>query len=174
MELLRKIFGKKTIENNEKAKTETVDKTATVTSPKLFLEDLNEKEKEFIKNGIELAKVLLEELELTNEVHPFSPEIIDTVIGYWFEDGFQEYIGVNLNNYSVAFASAWGQFLVDTLGMEWRVITDNSYTEVGVYHKNHEVVIFPFAVLLKKLNSKSASKAISIMSDFAQKAINLK
>ncbi|MBK8885344.1 MAG: DUF3806 domain-containing protein [Saprospiraceae bacterium] len=147
--IYKKIFGKDNTEYTEKVTQTPIEET------KLLLEDLNDNEIEYLKNNLELAAELLKELEITNEAHQFSPNSIDKAIKTWFTDNLVQRIGIDLNIYSDAMASAWGQYLVDELGMKWHVITDNFGTEIGLYHKINNTTIFPFNSTSKAFNNKA-------------------
>ena len=159
-----KILGKDNVEYTEKVTTQPVEET------KLELEDLNEKEAEFIKNNTGLATELLKELNITNEIHLFNPESIDKAIEMWFTNNLEQSIGIDVNMYSNSLACAWGQFLIDTLGMEWHVITDNYGTEIGLYHKNNNTTIFPFNSMAKAFSNKNFS-LISIITEKTKEII---
>lgn len=145
----KKVFSKG--DNNYVEKTTAQPAETT----KLVLEDLNEKEKEYIKSNIVLAEKLLQGLDLVNDKHIFNPTNIDKAIEMWFQQDLQTQFEIDVNRYSNALACGWGQFLVDNLKMEWYVITDNFGTEIGLYHKNNDAVIFPFQSTAKAFNTKN-------------------
>ncbi|MBK9563846.1 MAG: DUF3806 domain-containing protein [Saprospiraceae bacterium] len=163
----KKIFGKDNTEYTEKVTTQPIEET------KLLLEELNDKEKEYVRNNLELATELLKELQINDEVHQFSPKCIDKAIESWFSDSLEQSIGVDINIYSNAMASAWGQYLADKLGMEWHVITDNYGTEIGLYHKINNTTIFPFNSTSKAFNNKSFD-LISIITQSTKEILDQK
>jgi hypothetical protein len=160
----KKIIGKDNVEYTEKVTTQPVEET------KLVLEDLNEKEIEYVRNNTELATRLLKELNITNETHQFNPESIDKAIEMWFTNNLEQNLGIDVNRYSDLLACAWGQLLIDTLEMEWHVITDNFGTEIGMYHKVNNTTIFPFNSMIKAFNNKNFS-LISIITERAKEII---
>ena len=164
---IKKIFGKDNVEYTVKQTMQPVEET------RLILEDLNEKEKEFIENSLGRAAELLKGQGMTGEAHLFNPDNIDKAIELWFVNNLEQTLGMDTTVYSDILASAWGQFLIDSFGMQWHVITDNYGTEVGLYHKNNNTTIMPFVSMMKAFNNRNFS-LISIITEQVKEAINAK
>ena len=144
----KKLFGK--------GGTEYVEKNTTqpIAESKLILEDLSDNEKKFVTDNIGLATELFKELGIINNNHIFDPSNIEIGIETWFSQDLQAKYRLDQNMYSDALACGWGKYLSEILGMDWHVITDNYGTEIGVYHKNNNVTIFPFNSMSKAFRDK--------------------
>jgi hypothetical protein len=52
-----------------------------------------------------------------------------------------------------AFGLAFGQVLVDELGLEGAVVTDEHGTEIAVHAKPHDLIVFPPNLVAKRSNA---------------------
>ena len=50
--------------------------------------------------------------------------------------------------------SAFGQFMVENLNMEWVVVNDRYGTSWGVRHRKTQVICFPYSSVFKRINKK--------------------
>ncbi|HAA12526.1 MAG TPA: hypothetical protein DCE41_12850 [Cytophagales bacterium] len=123
-------------------------------APQLKLEDLTPQEVEYIQNNIGLAGELLKDMELDKDTLLFHPDSLGLAVKAWFEQELQSRLGIDVNMYSNALAGGWGQYLVNTLGMEWHVITDAYGTQIGLFHPNHDTTFFPFTSMAKAFNQQ--------------------
>jgi len=130
----------------------------------LKLETLNPKEIEYLKTNIALAGELLKDLGLLNEQNGFEPQVIDKAIEWWYLRDLENRFQIDVNLYSNALACGWGNYLANTLRMEWYVITDNYGTEIGLYHKTNHVTIFPFKSTAKAFNERRVDLIATITS----------
>ena len=149
MTLLKKLFSKGGTDYIEKTTTQPIGES------KLILEDLNENEINFVTNNIGLATELFKDLGIKKNNHIFDPSNIKRGIETWFSFDLQTKYQLDQNMYSDALACGWGNYLSEMLGMEWHEITDNYGTEIGVYHKNNNVTIFPFNSMSKAFGEKN-------------------
>jgi hypothetical protein len=143
----KKIFGKGGKEYTEKS-------TSQPLPTKLKLENLTDKEIEYVNNNVGLAEELIKDLGLDNQNHVFAPSSLDNAIQAWFDQDLENRFGINVNMFSNALASGWGKFLEEKLDMEWHVITDEFGTEIGLFHKKNNTTIFPFNSTAKAFNNR--------------------
>lgn len=133
---------------------------------KLKLENLNDKEVDYLQNNIGLAGEIMKDLGLENIGHTFDPESLGEAIKTWFEIDLESRFGTDVNMYSNSLAAAWGKYLEEKMGMEWHVITDEFGTEIGLFHKKNSTTIFPFKSTAKAFNNKD----FGLLSEISKKA----
>ena len=81
-----------------------------------------------------------------------GPAKIDELYAGWFEEwaGQPDEDREDPNPMINAFGLAFGQVLVDELGLEWAVVTDEHGTEIAVHGKPHDLIVFPPNLVAKR------------------------
>ena len=155
MTFFKKLFGKNGKEHNEKITTQPLP-------TRLDLEALTDKEFDFVANNIGLTAELFKDFSIEGVDHQFEPECIGKAISMWYTRDLQADYDIDFNMYSNALSSAWGNYLEEKLGMEWQVITDEFGAEIGLYHKNNNVTVFPFNSTGKALKNNDPELLLTI------------
>ena len=113
---------------------------------------LGPKEQELITDNLRLAHALVIQYARIDVRPPIDPPTLDTTYTAWTlershsDEGFE----VNLE----AFALAFGQYLVDRLGMEWVVVSDSEGTELAVHAKVGEITLYPQSMVKKRFAAR--------------------
>ncbi|MGB4773618.1 MAG: DUF3806 domain-containing protein [Daejeonella sp.] len=163
MSFLKKMFSK------NKEYTEKV--TSQSLPAELKLEELTDGETNYINTNIALANKTLKDLGLKQDEDLFDPTRIEQAIKAWFQNDLQAKLEIDVNSYSNSLAAGWGKYLEEKLGMTWQVITDEFGTEIGLYHKQNHVTLFPFNLTAKAFNKKDFG-LLSVVTDKTKKVIN--
>ncbi|MDW3651417.1 MAG: DUF3806 domain-containing protein [Bacteroidia bacterium] len=121
---------------------------------KLDLEDLKPEEVEYLENLQGLAGELLQGLPESDPEHPFAPANVEALLKIGQEQNLQEKYGIETNFINNALAAAWGKYLEDSFGMQWKIITDQYGRETGLYHEKNSLTVFPFSLLEKAVRKE--------------------
>ncbi|MBX3030187.1 MAG: DUF3806 domain-containing protein [Chloroflexi bacterium] len=77
-----------------------------------------------------------------------DPAQLDRAWSRWLAD--QRASGEDPNPYFNAFGIAFGSFMIDWLGLEWKIVQDEHGTELAVYGSVGEVLVFPANLVAKR------------------------
>ena len=143
----KNIIGPDGQEYSEKQTTETGPK-------KLELEDLKPEEVEYLENLQGLAGELMRGRTPADSEHIFAPGNVETLLKISQEENLQEKYGIEVNFIHNALAAGWGKYLVETFGMQWKIITDQYGRETGLYHEKNSLTVFPFSLLEKAVRKE--------------------
>jgi hypothetical protein len=111
--------------------------------------DPNDAERQWVAGGVELAGKIAESVGL--EVAPgeiLGPDALDAAWAAWLAGHTrgQE----DPNPYINAFGLALGAYLVDRLGLEWKVVSDKDGTEMAVWGREGDILVFPPNLVAKR------------------------
>ena len=112
----------------------------------LRIEELNEAELGWVAEHVALARTLT---EATDEGAP-TPDALDALWADWLEHGDPQEANDVINIVGLAF----GQRLVDDLGMRWVAATDEHGTEVAVHHPAGDALVMPPNLVAKRLETR--------------------
>ena len=104
-------------------------------------------ERDWVRANVELAR------DLTGG--ELTPEALDAAYARWLEQWLTtpEDQRDDPNLYVNAFGLGFGQLLVDELGLEWAVVSDELGTEIAVHGQPGDVLVFPPNLVGKRLES---------------------
>ncbi len=111
--------------------------------------DLNESERQWVANNVELAGEIAKSVGV--EVVPgqvLVPEVLDAAWGAWL--GGHERGQEDPNPYINAFGLAFGAYLADRLALEWKVVQDKDGTEIAVWGREGDILVFPPNIVGKR------------------------
>jgi hypothetical protein len=102
-----------------------------------------------VSSNVAIARELVDS---STEGTPEPPEL-DAAYAAWFTDWRARPAGErdDPNVFDNAFGLAFGQHLVDTLGLEWAIVTDEHGTEIAVHGQPGDVLVFPPNLVAKRL-----------------------
>lgn len=104
--------------------------------------ELNPSERQWVASNIELAGEIAKAYGLAVEPGDrLDPQVLDTAWAAWLTD--PERGDEDPNPYINAFGLAFGDYLLERLGLEWRVVEDRQGTEMAVWGKEGDVLVFP-------------------------------
>jgi hypothetical protein len=103
--------------------------------------DLNDAERQWVAGNVELAGRIAESVGL--DVTPgqiLGPDPLDAWAAWLAGHTRGE---EDPNPYINAFGLAFGAYLVDRLGFEWKVVSDKDGTEMAVWGREGDILVFP-------------------------------
>lgn len=81
-----------------------------------------------------------------------EPSRLDAAVTGW-SSGRDPKQKIEPNALVNALGLAFGQFLVDTLGMSWAVVSDEHGTDIAVHSSPGDILIFPTSAVAKRVES---------------------
>jgi hypothetical protein len=87
-----------------------------------------------------------------------SSRIFAAWLGEWLEQPEQD--REDPNPFINAIGSAFGQALVDALGLEWAVVSDEHGTEIAVHGQPGDILVFPPNLVAKRF-ARRATRGFS-------------
>ena len=81
-----------------------------------------------------------------------SPSVLDDVYAGWYEQwaGQPEEAREDPNDMINAVGLAFGQALVDGVGLDWAIVTDEHGTEIAVHGQPGDILVFPPNLVAKR------------------------
>jgi hypothetical protein len=114
------------------------------------IESPNEDELAWIAENLDVARSLLS----VAPDGPLDPVSLDKILLAWNQQDHSERVEPNalVNALGIAF----GQYLVDRLGMSWAVVTDEHGTDMAVRQSPLDILIYPTVAVAKRIESAEA------------------
>jgi Domain of unknown function (DUF3806) len=125
-------------------------------------------EREWVRANVELAR------ELTGG--ELTPEALDAAYARWLEQWLiaPEDERDDPNLYVNAFGLGFAQLLVDTLGLEWAVVSDELGTEIAVHGQPGDVLVFPPNLVAKRLEAGETGFFVQLYEALASRVRELR
>jgi hypothetical protein len=125
----------------------------------------NSAELNWIAQNLASARKLSEEYGSHHENEALTPETLDEAFSGWLE----EWSSTNEDpNSSInAFGIAFGQYLVDTLGLQWAVVTDSHGTEIAVHGYPGDFLVFPPNLVAKRFVKRQTGFMVPLFDSIA-------
>jgi len=125
--------------------------------------NLNVAEMEWIRACLNEAGELAQKYFSMNKAGSLNPAALDRAFGCWLSQWQSRTGAEDPNTIINCIGLAFGQSLVDCLGMRWVVVTDSNGTDMGVCFGEpaNRVLVFPTHAVAKRLETKET--------DFLQK-----
>lgn|GEM_PF-1627393 len=121
------------------------------------IEPINEKEEAWIKTQLEGASKFVEGFSLTDGGQPLSLGALDRAFCSWLTSGPWDTNVVNaiVNHVGIAF----GQALVDGIGLKWVIATDHQGSDLAVYGLPDRggVLVYPANFVAKRWERREAN-----------------
>ena len=113
---------------------------------KQTLSAINDAERDWLDSNIAATSSLV--AELAGAGAELTPASLDTAFAAWLDSHNPDQQDPNpiIN----AFGSAFGQYLADTLGLNWVVTSDEHGTEMAVHGQPGDILIFPPNLVAKR------------------------
>jgi len=130
--------------------------------------DLNESERKWLRGNFELAGAIAQAYGLPVEPGDrLDPKTLDVAWTAWL--GSHNHGVDDPNPYINAFGIALGQHLVDHLGLEWKVVQDEGGTEMAVWGKVGDVLVFPANLVGKRYVARTTDFFAAIASQIEER-----
>jgi hypothetical protein len=138
--------------------------------PETRIEAANEQELQWVAEHVELAGFLIAER--------FSPDIetpgVDELDALWAALLAEPDPAIDANLLINAVGFAFGQQLVDNLGVRWAVVTDEHGTEIAVHEPRGDLLLFPPNLVGKRWQSRETGFLRPVYDDVAAKLAELR
>jgi Domain of unknown function (DUF3806) len=114
------------------------------------ISELTEKEKEWLSLQLQVASAFVERFSPRDAGHPVSLAALDRAFAAWMATQPTE--GDLINGTINGIGMAFGQTLVDGLGMQWVIASDDQGAEMAVYGLpgSAEVLVYPANFVAKR------------------------
>lgn len=109
--------------------------------------ELNKEEEKWVKESLERAAKLSMRYGSGGTLDPAQ---LDAIFSRWKQEREKKESAQEVVD---GLGAAFGQFLVESTGFGWRMITDQYGTEYAVEHPNWELTTFPRTVVEKRIES---------------------
>ena len=114
------------------------------------ISELTEREKEWLAFQLQIASAFIERFSPRDASHPISLAALDRAFATWMATQPTESDVINgaINGVGMAF----GQTLVDGLGMQWIIATDDQGSDMAVYGLpgSGDVLVYPANFVAKR------------------------
>jgi len=121
---------------------------------KQTLSSLTAKEEAWVQTQLEGAKKLVDAFSPEDAAEPLSVGALDRAFAEWLSAGMTDAAQINaaINAVGVAF----GQFLVQGMGLRWVIVSDESGAELAVHGLpgKGDVLIFPQNFVAKRYEKR--------------------
>lgn len=117
------------------------------------IESPNEDEKAWITSNLKVARSIVAAYG-TGPRDTLDPGTLDEALVAWANRPQKERI--EPNDLVNALGIAFGQLLVETLGMKWMVATDEQGADLAVHSMPGDILIFPTVAVAKRVESGEA------------------
>jgi Domain of unknown function (DUF3806) len=114
------------------------------------ISELTEKEKEWLSLQLQVASAFVERFSPRDAGHPVSLAALDRAFAAWMATQPTE--GDLINGTINGIGMAFGQTLVDGLGMQWVIASDDQGSEMAVYGLpgSADVLVYPANFVAKR------------------------
>lgn len=113
------------------------------------IRDLNDAERRWVGQNVELATDYAESLGIRVDAgETLGPDALDAAWSVWLEGHAEEQD--DPNPYINLFGVAFGAHLVRRLGLEWKVVSDEQGTEIAVWGRDGDILVFPPNLVAKR------------------------
>lgn len=144
--------------------------------PEQAIQAPNDAELAWIRSNLDVAKRLAAiHTGGKREALP-DPRLLDEVFAAWLREwnATPSDERGDPNAYINAVGLAFGQSLVDTLGLEWAVVTDEYGTEIAVRGQPGDLLVFPTNLVAKRFETGETHFLADIQAGVAARAQELR
>lgn len=108
---------------------------------------------EWIKGRIAQARQMALPFCETHDKIQFDPKLLDAVHAKWLQEWHEGAADADPNSAIGAIGAAFGQWLVDSLGLRWQKVKDSSSDGMGIRYDSDmtPLLVFPTQVFAKRL-----------------------
>jgi hypothetical protein len=110
--------------------------------------EINDSESKWIGDNLQTTKNILQIVLGEERDDWLTPAHLDAAYSAWLSI-HQRGVG-DPNPMINAFGIAFGQYLVDIVGLEWKAVSDDYGTEIAVYGKPGNIIVFPTNLVAKR------------------------
>ena len=136
------------------------------------ISELNDAERAWIDDNVAAARRYVEDAGHPVDGKPLDPAALDAAWSFWLEAWP---VGEEDPNPVVnALGMALGQYLVDRLGLAWKLVEDEFGTEVAVQGEPGDVLVFPPNLVAKRLDTRSVGFFVPVAGQIEQRVAELR
>jgi len=137
--------------------------------PQQQIDDPTPAEREWVESNLHLAEELVRTYATTAS-GASSLTLLDDAFAAWLASWLDqpEEDRDDPNSFINAFGIAFGQRLVDELGLEWKAVTDADGTEIAVHGQPGDILVFPPNLVAKRFVARETWFLASIYEELAR------
>jgi hypothetical protein len=136
------------------------------------ISELNDAERAWVADNVAAARRYVEDAGLPVDGQPLDPAALDAAWSFWLQawPAGEE----DPNSLINALGMALGQYLVDRLGLDWKLVEDEYGTEVAVHGQPGDVLVFPPNLVAKRLETREVDFFVPIAGLIEQQVVELR
>jgi hypothetical protein len=117
------------------------------------ISELNDAERAWVDDNVAAARRYVEDAGHPADGQPLDPAALDAAWSFWLQawPAGEEDPNPVINALGLAF----GQYLVDRLDLDWKLVEDEYGTEVAVHGQPGDVLVFPPNLVAKRLETRT-------------------
>ena len=125
-----------------------------------MISELNDAEQMWVQDNVAAARRYVEDAGHPVDGPPLDPAALDVAWSFWLHGwpADQEDPNPVINAIGLAF----GQYLVEHLGLAWKVVEDEFGTEIAVHGDPGDILVFPANLVAKRLESRETDFLVPV------------
>lgn len=136
------------------------------------ISELNDAERAWVADNVAAARRYVEDAGLPVDGQPLDPAALDAAWAFWLQAWP---VGEEDPNPLInALGMALGQYLVDRLGLDWKLVEDESGTEVAVHGQPGDVLVFPPNLVAKRLHTRTVGFFVPVAGQIERQVAELR
>lgn len=153
-------------EEDYKHEIDTVDgdtvyfKTATIAKTPQTITDLNDDQKQFIKDCMFGADSIIRIHLSSKNIKNYTPNSLDEIIDKWNGDSLR--FNCTKEHFVNCIGAAFGDYLVRTYNMQWKIVTDEYGADYATTIEKKQLTNFPLNSVLKAIDQRREGSLATI------------
>jgi len=136
------------------------------------ISELNDVERAWVDDNVAAARRYVEDAGVPVDGQPLDPANLDAAWSFWLDawPAGEEDPNPVIN----ALGMALGQYLVDRLGLDWKLVEDEDGTEVAIHGQPGDVLVFPPNLVAKRLKTREVDFFVPVAGEIEQRVAELR
>jgi hypothetical protein len=137
------------------------------------ISELNAAERAWLDDKVAAARRYVADAGLPLDgTHPLDPPALDAAWSFWLRawPADEEDPNPVINALGLAF----GQYLVDRLGLDWKVVEDENGTDIAVHGQPGDVLVFSPNLAAKRLDTRTVGFFVPVAGQIERRVAELR
>jgi hypothetical protein len=137
------------------------------------ISELTDAERSWIDDNVAAARRYVEDAgHPLDGTRPPDPVALDAAWAFWLQawPADEEDPNPVIN----ALGMALGQYLVDRLGLDWKLVEDDDRTEVAVHGQSGDVLVFPPILVAERLDTRTVGFFVPVAGQIEERVAELR